>query len=111
MADTLDLVPEYVRIRSVAGATLAFSDELRDETGALIATAGSALETAIFGRYGAAPPVTAFASSSPSPGVISLALTSAETLALAGSWGFSVWLVQGLTRTCVLRGDLELTGP
>lgn len=110
MTITLDTIPNGVKIRAAAGATLNLQVTLKLSDGTLFDTTGGAASSEIVDRNAnGAPPVTGFATSLLTGSVVSLSLTSSQTMSLRGDWLYRVWIdLPGPTRMLLCHGELEV---
>jgi hypothetical protein len=104
----IDLTPDISTVTAIVGASMALTITL-DSAEFTSATHTASAELLVLDAIPPVPTMTSDFTDS----VVSLSLTSTETLQLAGTWGFAVWLtaIVGAEKTCIMRGQLRFEAP
>lgn len=109
----LNFIPASITVASVANADLSFSIGVQNADGTPFDLTGYTITAPISSPDSIAPPVPDFTATNPDAGIITLALTAAETGELgavpyrSGTWEWSVW-IQSADRRQLVRGVLVL---
>jgi hypothetical protein len=115
---TLDFTPASITVRTIVGASLAFSVTTKKADGSLFPLDGYTITAPFLPRDGAVPPVDAFTVELTDVATITLSLTSEQTAQLAANyvqspivWNWATWLESAAGRIAMLRGGLMLSAP
>jgi len=115
---TLDFTPPSITVRTIVGASVAFSLTAKNADGSLFPLAGYTVTAPFLPRDGVAPPVDSLTVELTDVATLTCTLTGEQTQQLAAGyvqmplvWNWVTWLVNDVERIALVRGGLSLTLP